>query len=92
MTQQRVFRCGSESDGKNFGFIIDTNYYRVFDSIFSIANVSKLQHESTMNGIEYVVETNLIGLMNNNWFNNFNITEYNTEEIAKLIYKDNVRV
>jgi hypothetical protein len=90
MTQQRMFRCGSESHGKKFGFIIDTNYHRVYDSIVNIANSSKLHHESTMNGIEYVLETNLIEFLNNDWFSNFNITEYNTEQIAKLIYKDHV--
>ena len=90
MTQQRMFRCGSESHGKKFGFIIDTNYHRVYDSIVNIANSSKLHHESTMNGIEYVLETNLIEFLNNDWFSNFNITEYNTEQIAKLVYKDHV--
>ena len=86
MTWQRLFRCGSDGEGKKFCFVIDTNYHRMFELIGNLANNIRTK-ESTVSAIKYVLSTNLIEFCNDDWNETvFKKKEVTDEELVDMIY------
>jgi hypothetical protein len=87
MTQQRMFRCGSDGINKRFGFVIDTNHNRIFDYIGNLANNSRNNTESTESAIRWILDSNLIEFCNDDWIENvFKKKEITDEELVQMIY------
>lgn len=90
MTQQRMFRCGSDAVGKRFGFIIEASPLRALEYIAKIGNNIKMSQfeETTKDGIRYVVESNLIEFANDDWLRNiYDINTLDDNALINLIYK-----
>ena len=91
MTQQRMFRCGSDGVNKKYGFVIDTNYHRVFETLGKIADSVKISSldETVNNSVQYIIETNLLEFGNEDWIKTvFGTKEISDQELINMIYKE----
>jgi|UniRef100_A0A6C0AN95 hypothetical protein len=89
MTQQRMFRCGSDGVNKKYGFVIDTNYHRVFETFGKIANSSRISSldETINDSVKYIIESNLLEFGNENWIETvFGKKEISDKELIDMIY------
>jgi hypothetical protein len=91
MTQQRMFRCGSDGVNKKYGFVIDTNYHRVFETLGKIADSVKISSldETVKDSVKYIIETNLLEFGNEDWIETvFSTKEISDQALIKMIYEE----
>jgi hypothetical protein len=89
MTQQRMFRCGSDGINKKYGFVIDTNYHRVFETFGKIADSARISSldETINDSVKYIIESNLLEFGNENWVETvFGKKEISDKELIDMIY------